>query len=313
MILSLRSPLPHEIDWALSRLCMASTDFNERFNLEKWPGSVDALLEYPLQLVTFAANEPARWGEAVWEFASMEQREVQRRATESLLVLRNAGLNEIMNGKVLGRSYKLRGFIEAFVALPETVLIDHLTEPLLLVLDIAHNLVSATQSEVILPPGIATALIPLLRVKDLAILTATFRLILALTAPVHWPSSRDLANPTPNPLDPHPNVHIRPPLVPHAHDVVGLAVSLAVDLLILPAEDIGELRPLALDILYTHTSTPSHAAVILRRPDVGGVLRMLAKGLYEGVEEVEGGETRPSPQEIMAMCPIAEPARSQIW
>ena len=310
MILSLRSPLVSENDWALERLLRASSIHNERFNLEKWHSSVEALLDWPIRLLDYALGDGVKYGGAAWELEEVGG--MIRRANESLLVLRNAGLNEPMNGKLLGGNAKLKSFVERWLGggVEPAVLMDHLGEATLLVLDITHNMAISTFFD--LPAkttNLPRSLAPLLKSKDRAILTATLRLILALS------TSATASQPLIRPSDP----------------IVPLAVDLSLQLILLTSQEDYQLRALALEVLYECSTEAKEAAVILRRRDVAGVFRILAQGLYEGAEERlmafemngqepvkgltngAGAGSAVSKGELEMMARQLEPARSIYW
>ncbi|CED82105.1 DNA-binding RFX-type winged-helix domain [Phaffia rhodozyma] len=323
MILALRSFIPEEADWSLQRLLRASSDHNDRFVLDKWHASVDTLLLWPRELFEIVGRDsPAQAvakGSALWDFERSNQKDLHRRAIESLLVIRNAGLNDPANGKLLSTSLKLQRFLLEFLSGVEVeLLIDQLAEVLILLLDILHNMfisssldISSIQENFV--TELPLVLVQLLQSKDRAILIATLRVALALSSP--------------NPADPTAD-----PLLHFSSVFIQASIKMSLSLLLLPPSS-GQnisLRSLALDILYTHTSDPTHAAGVLKRKDIGPVSKIVAKGLFEGSEKKEtpfilagggrGTETGeawegapPGRGELDQMAGMAEPLRSTYW
>ena len=319
MILALRSPLIEENDWALERLLRASSIHNERFNLDKWANSVEALLTWPERLLEFVSMSSRGTGSTglAWEWSRKEEDALRRRAVESLLVLRNAGINDGMNGKLLCGSNRLKTFLQTFLSdISEEVLFNHLTEHLLLVLDILHNSASSPSFNISssAKTSIPNSLSPFLKFKDRAVLVGTFRLILAL------------ASPTPQ---------NNPPVVHPTHPLIAKAITSALTCLLLTSNpDDTILRSLALEMLYEFSTESVEAAVILRRKDIAGIFRILAKGLYEGCEEtvhefelaveskgMEGIQEEvgppegnvPTRAELELIAQQVEPSRSMYW
>lgn len=258
--------MPSEVDYALDRLRFYSAQFTDRLNLAAYTHALDGLLAAPQALLDLV-GEQSRWGEAGWELRGPEGEACQRRAIESLLILRNAGTNDRANGRLLGSSLKLEAFLESFFALPTDLLLDHLVEPTLLSLDIYDNLL---QSAVSLPrpqSKIPDALPPLFKSRDRAVLFAVSRVTHLLLAP---------------------SVQ-RPPLVPASHALAAPALDSALHLLLLPSTPVEkQLRSVSLDLLYNSTTDPVAAAHnLLARTDIGPVVRLLAKGLYDEAQTVE--------------------------
>ncbi|WVO16992.1 hypothetical protein L204_104678 [Cryptococcus depauperatus] len=144
LFLALRSSIPSEVDWALPRLVIASFDYPERFKLETWVDSVGALREWPSKWLEGLEKEAVifeikagrlEFGEGseidVGERATKRQKRdlalgampewendpvVEKRATNSLLVLRNASFTAT-NAKIICRASFL-SFLDDFFALP---------------------------------------------------------------------------------------------------------------------------------------------------------------------------------------------------
>lgn len=356
MILSLLSPDLESVDWALSQLSRLSG--LDRFDLSAWPQSLPALLRYPTKLIEFSSSLRAGLSDhSFWEAGlgatvatggDNDLSETRRRATESLLVLRNAGVvNDGANGRLLGEGTRLMVFLEGLLSLRTEVLLDHLVEPLLLGLDILYNIATSPSHRSSLlrntisnsSSAFPAVLVPLLEhAKDTAVLLALFRLVNALTTPIDPESS---LTPAPAPIaqpigsdddegdEPVATVAVQtsiPPVLPLTFPLVPagfLAKSLV--LLALPPVPINQaLRTAALDYLYTYTTYSHQAVTILKRPDVGPIFRLLARGLYEGSTEqriyppmsesypIEWDEP-PTDEELQELLTVSEPTRSRRW
>jgi chromatin structure-remodeling complex subunit RSC9 len=108
LFLSLRSGIPSEVDWALHHLLAVSHERDTEFELVKWPGSVEGLLEVVEDWVldvTLRAKESD--GEAAHVLSSHDELDRERRATDAILVLRNAAHlkdeNKVVIAGVLAR------------------------------------------------------------------------------------------------------------------------------------------------------------------------------------------------------------------
>jgi chromatin structure-remodeling complex subunit RSC9 len=356
LILSLLSPDADSIDWALNQLVRLSA--SPFFDLTAWPQALSALLRHPLQLIEFGQSN--RGGLASSQQASLWEAglgagelvvEMRRRATESLLVLKNAGVvNDKANGELLGESSRLMSFVEDLLTFDRDVLLDHLVEPLLLSLDILYNIATSAHPSSLLrsscnSTSLPAALIPLLdKTQNAAVLLALFRLINAVTVPnEHSSSSRNNPNNNPTQLirkrpreadsdsdpdssQPVPQLSAQvSPFVPLSHPTLPPAfLHKSLLILALPPYPRNQLiRSAALDFLYTYTTHSHHASVLLQRSDVGAIFRLLARGLFEGcvekevkmpdVRDIEEHEGPLTPEEIRYLTKMAEPARSKAW
>ena len=319
LILSLLSGVESDVDWALRDLLKYSAHNTERLTLSVWVHAVDALLTWPHRLIGLAQDH-GRWGEAGWELRGEAGEATQRRASESLIILRNAGFNEKANGKLLGSSSRLADFLEAFFALESDLLLDHLAEQALLVLDILDALLASSTFKLRSDSIIPMALIPLFRSRDRAMLLAASRITLSLTSPSYS----------------------RLPALPASHPLVAPALETAIHLLLLPKSPAERhLRTVALDLIYQHTTDAAGAVRhVLHRPDVGPIVRLLAQGLYDdssrsvqpvylhprdriGIIDVrfrplltapvDPDEWLPSPQELDLLTMMPEPDRCTRW
>lgn len=89
MLLSLRSGIQKEIDWALERMCRLS--HNDQFILRNIPGLVDALVEWPEWYVEQGFKD-CRHATLFSPSQAIARR--RRHALEATFILRNASLNE---------------------------------------------------------------------------------------------------------------------------------------------------------------------------------------------------------------------------
>ena len=115
MLLSLRSGLDSEVDWALERLCRLSC--NDQFALSSIPGLIDALFEWPeWYLKEYGRGPSGSKGKGKTSamqalFAPSPDEEHHRRyALESLFILRNAAVGS-QNASELSAHSKTRPLI----------------------------------------------------------------------------------------------------------------------------------------------------------------------------------------------------------
>ncbi|KAF8591913.1 hypothetical protein K439DRAFT_1325863 [Ramaria rubella] len=89
MLLSLRSGIPREVNWALERMCRLS--HNDQFILKNIPGLTDVLVEWPEWYVQKGAI-----GDYLGNVFSAPPSSARKRrhALEAMFILRNASLNE---------------------------------------------------------------------------------------------------------------------------------------------------------------------------------------------------------------------------
>jgi chromatin structure-remodeling complex subunit RSC9 len=118
LLLSLRSTVPEEVDWALPRLVAASHDLAEQFRLETWVDSVGILIEYPNQWITHLEIEHQARNTLPWTRDSI----LEKRATNALLILRNASLLP-SNAKIICRATFL-SLLHRLFSLPQDFLLE---------------------------------------------------------------------------------------------------------------------------------------------------------------------------------------------
>ncbi|ODO11425.1 hypothetical protein I350_00205 [Cryptococcus amylolentus CBS 6273] len=141
LFLALRSSIPSEVDWALPRLVVASFDAPDSFKLDSWVDSVGALKEWPTKWLEGLEKEAAafelRQGRLDFADVKGEDRSakrlkrdlvlstmpewlsdpaVEKRATNSLLILRNASFSG-PNAKTICKEPFL-AFLNDFFSLP---------------------------------------------------------------------------------------------------------------------------------------------------------------------------------------------------
>jgi chromatin structure-remodeling complex subunit RSC9 len=140
-----------EVDWALPRLVTASYDLADRFDVSVWLDAAPAFMEWP-----------ERWLEDLRRAAALKQAPkdgpslaraavpqwstdpaTERRATESLLIMRNASCN-FKNAKHMARP-QLCNYLLAFFALPLDFTLQTLmqnAEPVLQIFVILQSVLS---------------------------------------------------------------------------------------------------------------------------------------------------------------------------
>ncbi|KIR25560.1 chromatin structure-remodeling complex subunit RSC9 [Cryptococcus deuterogattii LA55] len=267
LILALRSNIPFEVDWALPQLVVASFDQSDGFKLEAWPDSVCALQEWPAKWLEGLEREAAVFdmkagrldfeGDETNEEERMTKRrkrdlalgamvewendpKVEQRATNSLLVLRNASFYA-PNAKILSNSSFL-AFLADFFSLPPPFL-QHLClktpEPIHHILIIVQSIFPHLRVDM---PGID-------RIKH----------IFGVVFPQLFVDTRDIA--MMNNLIPLmmmgqtiPNNQPPPPeLIPHLLQLLVLRPP-------------GPLLDLTLDILISLSTNPIHSRAMLSHP-----------------------------------------------
>lgn len=204
-ILALRSGVPSEVDWALPRLVTASYEYGDRFNVSAWTDAASALMDWPElwleDLRQKAALEQARRDGAIGEVMGSvpswtANPATERRATESLLIMRNASCS-LANAKHMARP-QLINFLYGFFDLPHEVILDTLLqspEPVLHLLVILQStLPYMTRNAQLDSLFLIDLPAILLDTRDAAVLTLLIPLIIAyLTilgkqAPPHLPA-----------------------------------------------------------------------------------------------------------------------------
>ncbi|KAH9836941.1 uncharacterized protein C8Q71DRAFT_808771 [Rhodofomes roseus] len=255
MLLALRSGIDSEVSWALDRLTRLCN--NEQFVLQAIPGLTDALFEWPVWYVEVGAALCSR---ATTLFALPQEWEQRRKhALESILILRNAAVNE-PNAHELSEHRRTRSLI--LLALhnikPDS---DANVEFVLYVIELLHS-ISAGLS---LPPPDAPALaIPVQPLHEIAGTSSNRTLILVAMTTLNLL----LSNPA--------NV---------AH-LTEESPTLEASIRYLPLLTDKALLDASVNYLYTHLSHPAMTKAFLLHPKMPGVLRLLVSLLLsEQVEE----------------------------
>jgi len=262
LFLALRSGIPSEVDWALPRLVAGSYDVLEHFKLETWIDSVGALQYWPERWVdgleVVSAAHAIRSGLPAPKAAQATVPEwtldpaVEKRATESLLVLRNAsfGLN---NSKLICRATFL-GLLDRFFALPLDFLVDVLVsypEMVSHILTILSNILPHLHPS---PPvlQIFAKVLPVLLVqsRDTAMIQLLLPILITTATLPNLPSLPDN-------------------LIPHL-------------LMLVSTRPASPLLDLLLDALLTLSSLPAYSRQILSSPDLGRYLKTLVPILRHG-------------------------------
>ncbi|WVQ78240.1 hypothetical protein IAT38_000323 [Cryptococcus sp. DSM 104549] len=295
LFLALRSSVESEVDWALPRLVVASQDDANRdmFRLEAWVDSVAALSEWPRKWLEGLEKEAAVFemragrvgvddvdgveGAGGEEGRALKRRKmelalgvmpewvndplVEQRATNSLLVLRNASFTE-PNAKLITRPVFL-SFVEEFFTLP----IEFLQHVILRSPEPVHHILTIVQS--IFPylrpdlPGVKVVfgqVFPrlLIETRDLAMMVNLVPLI------IYAQLLGALIPPPPADLIPH---------------LLQLLVVRPSSLTSQPSP----MLELVLDLLISLSSNPTHARTILSLPEFPHHLKSLVALLeHEG-------------------------------
>ncbi|GAA6033634.1 hypothetical protein JCM8097_004359 [Rhodosporidiobolus ruineniae] len=294
LVLSLRSGIPTEVDFALDRLVQVSSLDPDLLRLNELPGLLDGLLA---QLRDYLDRRRADRAQGLPSFTPAlggEPREaLRRRAAEAALVLRNiAPLKG--SADIVVRSKRLRKLIcdlldEGNVAGAGAVDAEETTEVRLYLLEVlegfADKVPLALPGHAITPDAVegdeddsrpppkpepasspAVRLFPLLvaltRSEDRALVIAAFRCLTVLSTNNKSDSvfallTYEAVEPLPKPF-PHP-------------------IQTAVELL--PLAD-AEITTAALDFIYQHTTLPSNSVLFSSRPDLLAVLRLLGTKLH---------------------------------
>jgi chromatin structure-remodeling complex subunit RSC9 len=91
MVLSLRSGITKEVEWALDRLVRLS--HNEQFSLKSMPGLLDALFEWPYHYIS-SVKSGTHYPEVMFA-VPLEEKQSRRFGLTSLFVLKNASVNDV--------------------------------------------------------------------------------------------------------------------------------------------------------------------------------------------------------------------------
>lgn len=310
LVLSLRSSLAPEIDWALDRLIQVSGTDPDLLRFVEFPGLLDALLGLIQDWSETRTDERVARGNGVglhrlW--GDKKRDAVLRRATEAALVVRNLGTEGVNLDPLKKASKKLSKILADVLEEGQTEGQDgeETTELRLYLLEVfemvaegfplvlpGRPLPTPTSSagattdrmigedgEFLLPPeplsSPSVRLFPLLvtltRSSDRALVLAAFRCLTVLS--LNDSSDPVLALVTY--LSPTLSGQSLPP--PHPHPI-----ETALELL--PLAD-RELSLVVLDFIYQHTLLPINCVLFCSRPDLVHVLRVILSKLHLGARK----------------------------
>lgn len=268
LFLALRSGVPSEVDWALPRLVVGSYEHPERFKLELWVDSISALIYWPGVFISQLEKSSIITGVRNGTIASKKRKlisalipewtddpVVEKRATESLLVVRNCSF--IPNNAILMCRESLLDLIERFFQLPYDCLLEttvkypEFTSHLLSIIQgILPNLKSPSSSIL----SIFAEILPKLLVdtRDNAMINHILPIL------IHVGS---LPNLPPIPTD----------LIPHILNLITLTPP-------------TPLLELLLDLLFVLSSNSTYCRQILTHPNFPGYIKNLIPLLEYGAK-----------------------------
>ncbi|ORY91694.1 hypothetical protein BCR35DRAFT_320194 [Leucosporidium creatinivorum] len=346
LVLSIRSWVPAEVDFALDRFLQVSGQDPELLRFVELPGLLEGLVDLIRAFLDARVEDRSSSTFGLWVDQAKET--TRRRACEAALVLRNLTTDK-HNVGVVSKSKKIRPLIadvleegaleggedtnELRVYLLEVLEVIAEETPLALPGQQARSnktgaIVPITEA----PTSPAFRLFPLLvaltRSADRALVIASFRCLTALS--LNDTSDAALAlltyestEPLPKPL-PHP-------------------IQTAIELLPIADADLGAV---VLDYIYQHTLLPANAVLFCARPDLLQILRLVCTKLHlgakketievvlplKGSEAEEWYKTQPprhkrniglsqqrelsaklEGDEISRLAALAEPARTLNW
>ncbi|GAA5927379.1 Rsc9p [Sporobolomyces koalae] len=293
LVLSLRSCVPAEIDFALERIIQVASIDPDLLRLNELPGLLDGLVQLIWDYLDRRKHDRRGGAQSLIALTSSEPREVlRRRAAEASLVLRNLAL-EKKNAEPLLDSKRLRKVLvqvleEGEFEGPEGEETTELRLYLLEILEIfgehiplaipGHAIALASDADEDAPPpkpepldAPSVRLFPLLvaltRSEDRALIIAAYRCLTALS--LNEKSDAVFALLAYEALPPLPK--------PHPHPV-QTAIRL------LPLAD-AELNTVVLDFIYQHTLLPSNAAYFCTRPELLQILHLVCSKFQIGAKE----------------------------
>lgn len=318
MVLALRSGIPSEVGWSLTRLGVLSHQWGNRFSLQNMPGSLDALFTLPNWYIEHVSTDVVED-----QLLSPDKDTWTRRShsLEALLILRNAALEETNFRPVVEHPQTVPFIRDALIKL---VPIATHAEFIVYTLELLH----ALGPHLVLPPPVTgdsaaqapskkkhkrkrkeKPVIPVSRIAEISATTDDRALIIAslsaLTALLTVPAN-----------------------TPHI-DSCSLALDAALRYLPLTQD-----RPLlitALDYLFAHLSYAPASKAFLMSPKMPETVKLLVAILrLEQREEYRSQELPPAPvatsaaplthkdyelsqDELQKLIHVPEPARSIQW
>ncbi|KAG8733173.1 Chromatin structure-remodeling complex protein rsc9 [Ceratobasidium sp. 423] len=314
MVLSMRSGLPSEIGWALTRLGNLAHQWGNRYSLQNMPGSVDALFALADWYIDNAPSNPS-----LDPFSSDKETWTRRaHALEALLILRNSALEESNMRPILQHPYIVTFIHNALCKLQPA---EAHAEFVVYTLDI----IQALGPHLVLPPPPSEEsvkrqslhrkkkrkngkpLVPVARISEIAATSDDRALIIsalsALTALFSVPEN-----------------------TPH---IESCSQALDAALRYLPLTQDRPLITTSLDYLFAHLSYAPASKAFLMNPHMPEAVKLLVAILrLEQRVELRSQELPPAPvpanplpathkdyqlslDEIQKLIPIAEPARMQ--
>jgi chromatin structure-remodeling complex subunit RSC9 len=317
MVLSLRSGIPGEVGWALTRLGTLAHQWGNRFSFQNMPGSLDALFAVANWYIEHVATRSAE--ETLF---STDKGTWTRRthALEALLVLRNSALEDTNLRPIVQHPYTVAFIRDALCNLRPA---ESHAEFITYTLDLLHTI----GPHIVLPPPSndegarrqssrrksklrhEKVLVPVSRISEIAATSDDRALIIAslsaLTALFSVPEN-----------------------TPH---IESCSQALDAALCYLPLTQDKPLLTTSLDYLFTHLSYAPVSKLFLMSPQMPEAVKLLVAVLrLEQREEYRSQELPPLPvlaitappthkdyqlslEELQKLIPIPEPARSIQW
>ncbi|GAA94487.1 uncharacterized protein L969DRAFT_91553 [Mixia osmundae IAM 14324] len=332
LTLSLRCGLTEEVDFALGRLAEISQADPDLLPLKDLPGMLEALLSL-IQDALVEHEQLVKYA----HFSRAEPNAVIRRGLEAGLNIRNLVLSR-KNGQQLASNRRLfqclADILEAKgdATLPDTPDLTELKVYALDILEVIGSVVELVDPAKSRPEDPAARFFPVLvqltQSSDRALVLAAFR---ALSVFAREDFNEDFFT-------------CRPAKDRAVGDVGKSNIK---DLLMVPLNRALELLPLkdadlvlaALEYVYDLTSKPANATLIVRRPDILAILRLLlARFGHGGFRETwqvenkstatrmisygpitraewfrDAGDTSLNPRELMRLLEVKEPQRAIDW
>ncbi|KZS93411.1 hypothetical protein SISNIDRAFT_441262 [Sistotremastrum niveocremeum HHB9708] len=301
MLLSLKSEIPKEVEWALDRLCRLSR--NEQFFVRAIPGLIDALCQWPEWYVNERAQ--GRKLDSIVFCSSPEDVQLRRHALESLFVLRNASFNDA-NAVELATHRRTQNLLgRALTFLDDQSDID--AEFLVNCIELLHSCAPT----LVLPPASASPTRPihLARLENLTLHSTNRSLIipslLTLTLLLHNPKN--------------------------AGHFSATSPALTAGLRYLPLFVDTPLTTACLEFLYAHLSNSSMCQAFLLHPELRNTVRLLLTLIIseqaveetsveisatvdiESVPSVEQKNYELVGEELDTIVAMPEPERSLKW
>ncbi|CAE6427068.1 unnamed protein product [Rhizoctonia solani] len=316
MVLSMRSGIPSEVGWALTRLGNLAHQWGNRYSLQNMPGSVDALFALADWYIDNATSNTAT------DLFSSDKETWTRRAhaLEALLILRNSALEESNMRPILQHPYVVPFIHNALSKLQPA---EAHAEFVVYTLD----MLQALGPQLVLPPPPSEEsirrqslrrkkkpkhgkpLVPVARISEIAATSDDRALIIsalsALTALFSVPEN-----------------------TPH---IEACSQALDAALRYLPLTQDRPLITTCLDYLFAHLSYAPVSKAFLMSPQMPEAVKLLVAVLrLEQREEIRNHDLPPAPapanplppthkdyqlslDELQKLIPVAEPARSIQW